>query len=88
MFYYAVSTRLSRTILGPQQEHITMVLQEFNISVNCTIRCSARNINERYISNEWFAVVNNANIQAGSRLRSTVSDPPEFLNVVIIDQPQ
>jgi glycine cleavage system H lipoate-binding protein len=71
--------------LGPQQNHIHTVLDNTNISINCAIKTSPRNRNEKYISNGWIAFVKDVNIQPDSRVRFTVSDPPEFLNVVIIN---
>jgi hypothetical protein len=49
------------------------------------IKSSAKCKNERNISTEWFAFVQNANILSGSRVRFTVSDPPESLNVVVMN---
>ncbi|WJX46694.1 hypothetical protein P8452_33468 [Trifolium repens] len=45
-----------------------------------------RYTDEKYISaGDWFVFVNNANLQVGSRLRFTLADPPQVLNVVIIN---
>jgi hypothetical protein len=72
--------------LQGQQNSITLVIDNLDISVNCNIKSSPIYTNEKYISAaDWFAFVNNANLQAGSRLRFTLADPPQVLNVVIIN---
>jgi hypothetical protein len=72
--------------LQGQQNSITLVMNNLHISVNCNIKSSPRKTNEKYISAaDWVAFVNNANLQAGSRLRFTLADPPQVLNVVIIN---
>lgn len=73
-------------LLQNQQNNILMlmVLDNSDIYVNCNIKTSPRNRNEKYISAEWFAFVNNANLQACSKLRFTLLDPPEVFNVVVI----
>jgi hypothetical protein len=62
-----------------------MVIDNLHISINCNIKMSARCSNEKYIYGDWFAFVNNANLQAGSKLRFTLADPTEVLNVVVIN---
>jgi hypothetical protein len=66
--------------LQGQQNNIIMVIDDLDISVNCS-RCS----NEKISARDWFAFVNNANLQAGSRLRFTLADPPQVLNVIVIN---
>jgi hypothetical protein len=41
-----------------------------------------------YIGQEWNEFVDGINVNVGSRIRLTLSDPPEILNVSIIDQHQ
>jgi hypothetical protein len=78
-------TTISRTVLGAEQKYILMVLENINLSINCTIKSYAKCKNERNISIEWFAFVKNANMLSGSRVRFTVSDSPELLNVVVMN---
>ncbi|XP_045824209.1 uncharacterized protein LOC123916731 [Trifolium pratense] len=71
--------------LPHHQQHINIVLHNSNISVNCTIKTSQRNWNERYLSQEWVAFLNEANIKVNYRLKLTLSNPPDVLSVEIIN---
>ncbi|GAU12842.1 hypothetical protein TSUD_73290 [Trifolium subterraneum] len=46
---------------------------------------SARNMIETYITAEWFQFLHDFNIQVGTRLRMTVSNPPETLTILMIE---
>ncbi|XP_045787542.1 uncharacterized protein LOC123887334 [Trifolium pratense] len=70
----------------PHHQHgIVMVLDNSNISVNCSIKTTPRNRNEKYLSQEWIAFLNQANINVGRRIKLTISDPPGVLSVGLIN---
>jgi hypothetical protein len=62
-------------------------LDDSDLFIQCQVRRSPRNSKEIYIGQEWNEFVDGINVNVGSRIRLTLSDPPEILNVSIIDQP-
>jgi hypothetical protein len=77
--------RITRNFLQHGQNQINLVLHNTNIAVNCNIKTDPRNEVEKFITIGWFQFLMNANIEAGSIVRLTLSDPPENLIIAIID---
>jgi hypothetical protein len=77
--------RITRNFLQHGQNQINLVLHNTNIAVNCNIKTDPRNEVEKFITIGWFQFLMNANIEAGSRVRLTLSDPPENLIIAVID---
>jgi hypothetical protein len=70
-----------------QPNQIIITLDDSDLLIQARVRRSPRNSIEMYIGGEWSEFVNGININVGSRIRLTLSDPPEILTVNIIDQP-
>ncbi|KAK2378746.1 hypothetical protein QL285_066621 [Trifolium repens] len=77
--------RITSHFLQQGQNQINLVLHNTNIAVNCNIRTDPRNGLEKFITIGWFQFLMDANIEAGTRVRLTLSDPPENLIIAIID---
>jgi hypothetical protein len=67
------------------RNQINLILHNTNIAVNCNIKTAPRNGVEKFITIRWFQFLLNANIEADSRVRLILSDPPENLIIAIID---
>jgi hypothetical protein len=77
--------RITTNFLQPAQNQIYLVLHNTNIGVHCNINTDPRNAVQRFITIGWFQFLNNANIEVGSRVRLTLSNPPENLIISVID---
>jgi hypothetical protein len=66
------------------QNQINLVLHNTNIAVNCNIKTDPTNGVEKFITIGWFQFLMNANIEAGSRVRLILSDPPKNLIIAIL----
>ncbi|MCH80494.1 hypothetical protein A2U01_0001263 [Trifolium medium] len=66
-----------QNFLQAQQTNISISLENTNIVVNCNIHTCSRSAKEKYISHQWTAFLNQANINVGSRIKLTVLDPPD-----------
>jgi hypothetical protein len=67
------------------RNQINLILHNTNIAVNCNIKTDPRNEVKKFITVRWFQFLLNANIEADSRVRLILSDPPENLIIAIID---
>jgi hypothetical protein len=77
---------IARSYMQHQPNQIILSLDDSDLFIQCRVRRSPRNSREMYIGHEWNEFVNGINVNVKSIIRLTLSDPPEILNVSIVDQ--
>jgi hypothetical protein len=82
-----IPMRISTNYMLHQPNQIIMTLDDSDLFIQARIMRSQRNSRELYIGGEWSQFVNGINVNVGSRIRLTLSEPPEILTIHIIDQP-